>query len=83
MIFSTIRKMAAGILPGSLRVLYHGERPRRKVNAQVAERKQINEELPHAARPPPIPLESNSNARVLLIVHLLHILHILEVVLQV
>lgn len=30
MIFSTIRKMAAGILPESLIVLYHGERPRRK-----------------------------------------------------
>lgn len=30
MIFSAIRKMAAGILPESLIVLYHGERPRRK-----------------------------------------------------
>lgn len=30
MIFSTIRKMAAGILPESLIVLYHGERLRRK-----------------------------------------------------
>lgn len=30
MIFSTIREMAAGILPESLIVLYHGERLRRK-----------------------------------------------------
>ena len=30
MIFSAIRKMAAGILPESLIVLYHGERLRRK-----------------------------------------------------
>lgn len=30
MIFSTIRKMAAGILPESLIVLYHGEHLRRK-----------------------------------------------------
>ena len=30
MIFSAIREMAAGILPESLIILYHGERLRRK-----------------------------------------------------
>lgn len=37
MIFSTIRKMAAGILPESSIVLYHGERLRRKTAKKTPE----------------------------------------------